>query len=75
MDFKNVNGVWNPKRFCIICVELPVLNFCLSKFCFQFEVFLKLDFQMHKTHLKSFVFNILFIGDYNLALYLFDGNV
>ena len=25
------------------------------------------DFQMHKTHLKSFVFEISFIGDYNVV--------
>ena len=33
------------------------------------------DFQMHKTHFKSFVFEILFIGDYSSTFYLFDGKV
>ena len=30
---------------------------------------------MHKTHLKSFVFEILFIGDYSSTFYLFYGKV
>ena len=30
---------------------------------------------MHKTHLNSFVFEILFIGGYSSTFYLFDGNV
>ena len=51
------------------------LNFCLSEFCFQFDFFFNFDFQMHKTHLKSFVFEILFMGDYNSTFYLFDGEI
>ena len=47
----------------------------LSEFCFQFEFFFNFDFQMHTTHLKSFVFEILFIGDYSSTFYLFDGIV
>ena len=46
-----------------------------NKFCFQFEFFFNFDFQMHKAHLKSFVFEILFIGDYRLTFYLVDGKV
>ena len=30
---------------------------------------------MHKSHLKSFVDEILFIGDYTLTFYLFYGKV
>ena len=43
------------------------LNFCLCGFRFQFEFFFNFDFQMH---LKRFVFEILFIGDYSLSFYL-----
>ena len=57
MDFKNLNGDWKLERFCITCIEL-ILNFCLSEFCFQFEFFFNFDFQMHKTHPKSFVFEV-----------------
>ena len=60
MNFKNLNGVWKPQRFLITC-----LTFCLSEFCFQFEMFFIFDLQMHKTNLKSSVFEILFIGDYS----------
>ena len=28
---------------------------------------------MHKTHPKSFVLDILFVGDYSSTFYLFDG--
>ena len=66
MDFKNLNGIRKVKRFSITCIEL-ILNFCLSEFCFQFGFFVNFDIQMHKTHLKSFVFEILFIGDYSSA--------
>ena len=34
------------------------LNFCV--------------FQMHETQLKSFVFEMLFIGDYSSSFYLFN---
>ena len=60
MDFKNFNGVWKLKRFCISCIEL-ILKFCLSELCFQLEFFFNFGFQMHITDLKSFVFEILFI--------------
>ena len=50
-----------------------ILNFCFSEFHFQFEFFFNIDFQMHKTHLESFVFNILFIGDNNLTLFHLGG--
>ena len=46
-----------------------------GEFCFQFEFFVNFDFQMHKTNLQSFVFEILFIGDYNSTFYLFGGRV
>ena len=49
MDFKNLNGVWRLKRFCITF--------------FKVEFFFNFDFQIPKTHLKSLVFEILFIGD------------
>ena len=42
-------------------------------FGFSLNFFFNFDFQMHKTHLKSFVFEILFIGDYSSTFYLFDG--
>ena len=51
------------------------LNFCLSEFCFQFELSINVDFQMHQTHLKSFVFEIFIIGGYTSTFYLFDGKV
>ena len=73
MDLKNLDGVWKRKRFCITCIEL-IFKF-LCEFCFKFEFFSKFDFQMHKTHLKSFVLGILFIGDHSLTSYLFDGKV
>ena len=76
MDFKNLNGVWKLKRFCITCIQL-ILNFCLSKFFFSLNLFFffNFDFQMHKTYLKSLIFEILVIGDYNSTFYLFDGKV
>ena len=55
MDFKNLNGVWKLKKICITCIEL-IFKFCIGEFCFQFEFFINFDLQMHKTHLKSFVF-------------------
>ena len=75
MDFKNLNNVWKLKKFCITCIELIFSNFCLSEFCIKFEFFFNFDFQMHKTHLKSFVLEILFIRDYSSSFYLFNGNV
>ena len=66
MDFKNLNGVQKLKRLCITCMEL------IFEFFFRFEFFFNFDFQMHKTHLKSFVLEILFIGDYSSTFYLFD---
>ena len=74
MDFKNLNGVWKLKRFCITCIEL-IFKFLSGEFCFQFESFFHFDFQMHKTHLKSFVFEIFFIGDYSSTFYLFEVKV
>ena len=75
MDFKNLDSVWKLKRFCITSIELILNFFFLSEFCFQLEIFINFDFQMHKTHLKSFVFEILFIGDCSSTFYLFDGEV
>ena len=74
MDFKNLNGVWKLKRFCITCTEL-IFKFLSGELCFQFEFFINFDFQIHKTHLKSFAFEILFFGDYSSTFYLFDGKV
>ena len=65
MDSKNLNGVWKLKRSC----------FCFVEFCFQFEFCFKFDFQMHKTHLKSFVFEFLFIGNYSSTFCLSDDKV
>ena len=36
--------------------------FVFPEFCFQFEFLFNFDFQMHKTYLKSFLFELLFIG-------------
>ena len=36
----------------------------------QLEFFYYFDFQEHKTHLNSFVFEILIIGDRSLTFYL-----
>ena len=71
MDFKNSNCVWKLKRFCITCIEL-MFKFCLGEFCFRFEFFFNFDFQ---NHLKSFVFEILFVGDYSSTFYLFGDKV
>ena len=68
MDSKNLNGVWKLKRFRVTCIEL-IFKFCVSAFCLQFEFFFNFNFQMHKTHLKSFAFEILFIGDYSLTFW------
>ena len=74
IDFKNLKGVQKLKRFCITCIKfLKFLNFCLSEFRFQFEFFFNFDFHLHKTHPKSFVFEISFIGDSSSTFYLFDG--
>ena len=64
INFKNLNGVWNLKRFSMTCIEL-ILKFCLGEFYFQFEFLFNFDFQMHKTHLKSFVLENVFIRDYS----------
>ena len=74
MGFENLNGVLKLKRFCITCIEL-ILKFSLNEFYFQPEFFLRFAFQMHKAHLKSFVFEILFTRDYSSTFYLFDGKV
>ena len=73
MDFKNLNHVWKLKRFYMTCIEL-IFKFFLGEFCFQFEFCLNIDFQMQKT-IKSFVFEILFVGDYSANFYLFDDKV
>ena len=64
MDFKNSDGLWKLKRFCITSVEL-IFKLCLGEFYFQFEFFFYFDFQMHKTYIKSFVFEIIFIRDHS----------
>ena len=52
------------------------LKIKLKKNLFEFfEFFFNFDFQMDETHLKSFVFEILFIGDNSLTFYFFDGKV
>ena len=56
MDFKNLSSIWKLKRFCITCMEMTFSNFCFSGFCFQFDFFFNIDFQMHKTHLKNLCF-------------------
>ena len=45
------------------------------RFVFSLNFSLNFDFQMNKTHLIDFVFEILFIGDYSSTVYLFDGKV
>ena len=42
--------------------------FVLVSFVFSLKFSLNFVFQMHKAHLKSFVFEILFIGDYSFFL-------
>ena len=74
MDFKNLSGVWKPKRFCISCIE-TIFRFLSQWVWFSAWIFFNFDFQMYKTHLKSFVFKILFIGDNSSTLYFFDGKV
>ena len=61
MDFKNSNGVRKLKRFCMTCIEF--LRFSFDVFWFQSEFLFYSDFHVHKTHLKSFVFENLLIGD------------
>ena len=39
------------------------------------SIFFYFDFQIHKAHLKIFVFEILFMGDYSSNFSLFDGKV
>ena len=56
-------------------VELIFKFFVLGSVVFQFDFFFNFDFQMHKTQLKSFVFEILFIGHYSFTFCLFDGKV
>ena len=74
-DFKNLNGVWKLKRFCITCVELIFEFFVLVSFVFSLNFSLIFNFLMHEIQLKSFVFEILFIGDYSLTFYLFRDKV
>ena len=48
MDFKNLNGVWKLKRFCITCIEL-IFKFCvLVSFVFSFNFSLTLIFRYIK---------------------------
>ena len=49
--------------------------FCLGEFCFQSAFLFNFDFQMHKTPLKSFVFEISFIEDNSSTFYLFVDKV
>ena len=63
MYFKSLNGVWKLKRFCRTCVDFKI--FVLMSFVFSLNFFFfNFDVQIHKTHLKSYVFEFLFIGDY-----------
>ena len=73
MDLKAFNGVWKLKRFCMTCMEL-IFKLLSCEFCFQFEFFFYFDCQTHKTHLKSFSFVILFIGDYSPTSFFFMTN-
>ena len=60
MDFKTLNGVRELKRFCMICIEYGTdfQIFFLVNFVFSLNFFFYFDFQMHETHLKSFVYEI-----------------
>ena len=59
-----LNGIWNLKRFCITCIEL-IFRFLSWWVLFSGWILLKFWFlDANKTHLKSFVFEILFIGAY-----------
>ena len=65
MNFRNLNSFWELKRLCISLYRTDFYIFFLSEFYFQYEFLFNFDFQMHKTHLKSFVIEILFFGDYS----------
>ena len=45
------------------------------EFNFEFEFFYCFDFQVRKTHLKCFIFEISFIADHSLTLCLFDNKL
>ena len=62
------------KRFCITCIKL-IFHFCVNEFCIQFKFYFNFDFQMQKTCLKTFAFEILFIGDYSSTFRFFDDKV
>ena len=67
MNFKNLSGVSKQKRFCITCIELIFKIFVPMGFVFSLNFSLILIFRC-KKHLKSFVFEILFTGDYSPTL-------
>ena len=51
--------------------RIDFLNFYLSDFYFQSEFFCYLDFQVRRTHLKSVIYGILFIGYHTLLVLIF----
>ena len=54
MDFKNLNGVWKLKRFCINCIELFFKCFSvLVSFVFNLYFSLILIFRCIKPSLKA----------------------
>ena len=46
-----------------------------SEFCFEFEFFFNFDFQMHKTHLISFVFEISTLNRVKIKLEHFESDI
>ena len=46
MNFNTLNCIGKLKKFFLDLSR----NFCLKEFFFRFEIFLKFDSQMHKTH-------------------------
>ena len=73
MDFKNLDGVWKLKKFCITCIEF-IFKFLPSQFCFQLEILFDLDFQMYKPTEKLWFRDFVNVG-YSSTFDLFDGKV
>ena len=76
MDFKTLNLCLEAKKISHNLYRTDFEIFVLVSFVFRLKFSSILIFRcINKTHLKSFVFKMLFIGDYSSTFYFFDDKV
>ena len=73
--FKKIKQRFEVEKILYKLYRIDIKIFFLRDLFFQFEFFFHFDLQMHKTHLKSFVLEILCNEGYSSMFYLLDGKV